>query len=242
LNLNFRSQRVWLTKVRFEFLPQEELRQRLGIPIRLWDILKHFEKKFVKTVCSGITKKYLQIEHSGLLHSSTVRDKNAMLRGGGGKPSEDANEDEQDEDELRAEVMTDALDTGESLGEKMLSKMNDELEYVGEEQEKHEIDTESEKSDSDEGIENDEEDDDEDEKNTKEVKVKKSSSDLLLLTNGKDKSDSSKKKEAKKLVMDHVNEVLALDKNLIVDYNFDSEHLQWCEITFKVINSFFFAR
>lgn len=45
LDLDYGGKRCWVTKVKFEILPQEELRHKLGVPIKLWDILECFELK-----------------------------------------------------------------------------------------------------------------------------------------------------------------------------------------------------
>ena len=58
----------------------------------------------------------------------------------------DDNDNSDNDDENRAEVVHDAVDTGESSGEKLANNINDELEYVGEDEEKQEVD-QSDKSD-----------------------------------------------------------------------------------------------
>lgn len=77
LDLDFEStkKRVWVTKVKFELLPQDELRYKLNSPIKLAELLYYLEIKFIKNLCIAITKKYNQISSSSLLHASTVRDK-----------------------------------------------------------------------------------------------------------------------------------------------------------------------
>ena len=223
LKLNYGTQRVWLTKVRFEFMPQEELKLKLDIPIRLWDILVYYEEKFVKNLCTAIGKKHHQIQSSSLLHASTIRD--ASLSKKSAANDSGAQEDNDIDEQDMGEVANDAADMGESSGEKLVNNMNDELEYVGEEQEKKEIDEKSENEDDDTTNEEDEEksEDDDVEKQSKSVKASA--------------TVDIKKKSTKQKEKDHVNKILNLD-GMIADYKYDSEHLQWCEITLKV-NLFF---
>lgn len=78
LDLNYHkgsNPRVWLTNVRVEFISQHELTYGLGSPLKLDELIGYFESKFVKNLCIGINKKYNQIDSSGLLFASSVRDK-----------------------------------------------------------------------------------------------------------------------------------------------------------------------
>ncbi len=225
LNLDFQSKRVWLTKVKFEFLPQEELRQKLGIPIKLWDIFSYLEFKFMKNLCISINKKYNQIQSSSLLHANTIRDKSMKNFKNINREGDENGEETDDEDEIGH----DANDTGDSTGEKLRMNVNDELEYVGEEQEKAELDNDD-KSDSDEPEEVEELDG----KNSEEESENETKTSLKKR---KSKDNEAQKVKSKKPESYHVNRILGIS-DLIVDYQFDTEHLQWCQITFKVIFQF----
>lgn len=66
------KKRMWLTKVKIDFLPQEEMRQRTNTNIKLHELLYYIESKFIKNLCISINKKYNQISSSSLLHASKV--------------------------------------------------------------------------------------------------------------------------------------------------------------------------
>ena len=70
------KKRMWLTKVKLDFLPQAEMRQRTNTNIKLHEVLYFIENKFIKNLCISINKKYNQISSSSLLHASKVRDTN----------------------------------------------------------------------------------------------------------------------------------------------------------------------
>ena len=66
------KKRLWQTRVKIDFLPQEEMRQRTNTPIKLHELLFYVETKFIKNLCISINKKYNQISSSSLLHASKV--------------------------------------------------------------------------------------------------------------------------------------------------------------------------
>lgn len=127
------------------------------------------------------------------------------------------NEGDEDEDESREEAMN---NTGESSGEKMLTKMDDELEYEGEEQEKNEINDNESESDNEMEQDNDENNNNTDDEGDANKSKKEESKSL--------KSNKSRKKASY-----HVNRILSIS-DLIVDYNYDKEHLRWSEMTFQL--------
>ena len=212
LDYEFSKKRIWLTKARFEFLGQEELNQKLGSPIKLYELLFYIELKFIKNLCISINKKYNQISSSSLLHASTVRDK-SMKNFKNINTGEGENGDEDEVD--------DEIDAGESMGEKLMNNIDDELEYVGEEQEKKELD------------ENDSSNDDEDEEvneENEETGVKGENQNEL---NEQMEFNKSIKKKSKKMDQHRVNRILNISE-MIADYKYDAENLRWFEVTFKL--------
>ena len=133
-----------------------------------------------------------------------------------------ANENEQgDDNEENADVLNDVMDSGESSGEKLLSKIDDEIEYEGEEQEKREINEQEESS------ENDDEPNNDDEASNDEEESKETTSPIL-----KEQIKSAKKSKSK-MDTERVNRIIFIS-DMIADYKYDVENLQWFEITFKV--------
>lgn len=162
LDFEMSKKKIWLSKVKFEFLPQEEIKLKLNTPIKLYELMAYLEFKFIKNLCISINKKYNQISSSSLLHASSVRDKSMRnMRNINQEADGEVDEDEVEDREIRNDVM----DSGESMGEKLLNNMNDELEYVGEEQERNEMISEEKDSDEEDEKENgeDEEEKSEDE-------------------------------------------------------------------------------
>ena len=209
LDLDMTMKKVWLTKVKFEFLPQEELRYKIQSPIKLYELMTYVELKFIKNLCISINKKYNQISSSSLLHSSKVRDKSMKNF----KNIHDR-DNEKELDEESEEINHDVMDSGDSLGEKLMNKINDELEYEGEDQEKEELDEE--KNSEDEAEINEENQDMEEEENVVAEQTK-----------------SKNFKKSRKIDSYRINRILQLS-DLIYDYKYDHENMQWCEITFKL--------
>ncbi len=135
-NIGMRE-RVWLTHIKFKFLSEDELKLKLhnNKTLRLYEILNYIETKFFKNLCISINKKYNQMSSSSLLHATTIRDKsmkNLKNINTNGEDNDEANEiDKDDADNVR--------ESGESSGEKLLERVNDELEYIGEDEEKNEL-------------------------------------------------------------------------------------------------------
>ena len=226
LNLSYEDvkKRVWLTKVKFKLLPQQEMRQRTNTAIKLYEILYYIEAKFIYKLCQSISRKYNEISSSSLLHASSVREKSvrslrSIREGGNGD-----DDDEMDRDD--AEAANDVIDSGEAYGEKMLDKINDELEYVGEEEEEKELMKEEPKSSDDE----DEEakdiytSDDEEEDNKAKLAVIQKKNEIKKI-----------KKKTATIDNERVSRVLNIS-DMIESYSYDAENLQWVEVTFKVSN------
>jgi len=231
LDLDYDSskKRVWVTRAKFDFLKQEELRQKMNSPIKLAELIYYIETRFVKNLCISINKKYNQISSSSLLHASTVRDKSLKnfknIRGGDGSNN---NEDENEEND---DVLNDVMDSGESSGEKLLNKIDDEIEYEGEEQEKHEIDGDDRNSDDgDEDDNNASALDEIDEEDNDDVTAAKRKSDQSQIN---EQIKSIKKTKSKKLDVDRVNRVVYISE-MIADYKYDAENLEWFELVLKV--------
>lgn len=128
--------RVWLTKVKFNFLPQDEINQRTNTNIKLYEILYYIENRFVKNLCISINKKYNQISSSSLLHASKVRDTNTKnfsnIRG-----NNDDDDDNEDNEAIDKNDANDIMDSGEAS--ELLNQIDDELEYVGEDEEQEQL-------------------------------------------------------------------------------------------------------
>ena len=207
-------ERIWLTKVKFKLIPEAELNQKLNTHVKLYEILNYMETKYFKQLCISINKKYNQISASDLLHASTVRDQSMRnfrnINTGLGNDEDGADDD--DLNEMR--------DSGESSGEKLLNKVNDELEYVGEEEEKNEI-----------GEENEDDLEDDDLVNET-LKTENESGDEL---DSQENLIEVKKltKKTKKVDPNRINHVLNIS-SMIDSYNYDSENKEWCEITLKL--------
>jgi DNA-directed RNA polymerase I subunit RPA1 len=133
-NMNMRE-RVWHTRIKFKFLSESELKLKLhnNKTLKLYEILNFIETKFFKNLCISINKKYNQISSSSLLHATTIRDK-SMKNMKNINTNGDDNDDNIDKDD-----MDNAREGGESSGEKLLQRVDDELEYIGEDEEKNEI-------------------------------------------------------------------------------------------------------
>lgn len=209
LDLDMTKKKVWLTKVKFEFLPQEELKYKIHTPIKLYELMTYIELKFIKNLCISINKKYNQISSSSLLHSSKVRDKSIKNF----KNIHDQNDDKED-DEESDEINHDVVDSGDSIGEKLMNKINDELEYEGEDQEKEELDDEKNSEDENENEEEKKEIEDQENIEVEQVAIKKS-------------------KKSRKIDNFRVKKILEIS-DLIYDYKYDHENMQWCEVTFKL--------
>ncbi len=225
LDLNFDSskKRVWLTKIKFDFLKQDELRQKMNSPIKLAELMFYIETRFIKNLCISINKKYNQISSSSLLHASTVRDKSLKNFKNIRESNKENNDDDNEEND---EVLNDVMDSGESSGEKLLNKIDDEIEYEGEEQEKNEIDGDQKNSDDEDG-ENDLSVNDEiDEEDNEEFSKRKSELNL------NEQIKTIKKNKTKKLDTERINRILYIS-DMIVDYKYDPEQLQWFEIVLK---------
>jgi len=226
--LNFESKeevkRIWSTRVKFEFLPTEEMRQRTNTSIKPFELFYYVESKFIKNLCVSINKKYNQISSSSLLHASTVRDKS--MKNFKNINTENGDDDENGDGEVDKDVAADVMESGEAYGEKLLSKADDELEYVGEDEEEKQLN----QNENEESIDEDEEnmgdikEEDENEDNeTAAVNIKKEQhNDIQVL-----------KKKTKKVNLNRVNKILSIS-DMIESYSYDAENMKWFEITFKV--------
>jgi DNA-directed RNA polymerase I subunit RPA1 len=216
LDLNNVKERIWLTKVKFKFIPEAELSQKLSTNLKLYEVLNFMETKFFKQLCISINKKYNQMSASDLLHATSVRDKSM-------KNFRNINTDENDE-AVDQDDMNEMRESGESSGEKLLNKVNDELEYVGEDEERDEIG----ESNEDEGDDNasvgeakndDEEEGDDD--NDGEV------------VDESDVEVKKMKKKSKKVDPNRISQVLNIS-NMIDSYSYDPENKEWCEVSLKL--------
>ena len=133
---------------------------------------------------------------------------------------EDVNEND-DEDNVDKDMAAEVLDSGEAYGEKILNKVDDELEYVGEDEEERQLNqNENEISDDDnEEIEN--------ENNEDENDVKPNLDDIQIL-----------KKKTKKIDASRIDRILNTS-DMIQSYSYDGENMQWFEITFKVNKKYY---
>ena len=95
--------RAWVTRVRFDLLPQRDLNARLSTPVRLDELLHYVETRFVKNLCIAINKKYNQISSTSLLHASSVRDKSMKnmrnINGGEGAKGDGGDDDDDDDND-----------------------------------------------------------------------------------------------------------------------------------------------
>jgi DNA-directed RNA polymerase I subunit RPA1 len=219
--LNFENKtensRIWLTKVRVEFLPQIEMRNRTNTSLKSFELFSYVENKFIKNLCISINKKYNQMSSSSLLHASTVRDKSLKNF----KNINTETNENDDEDNVDKDMAAEVLDSGEAYGEKILNKVDDELEYVGEDEEERQLNqNENEISDDDnEEIEN--------ENNEDENDVKPNLDDIQIL-----------KKKTKKIDASRIDRILNTS-DMIQSYSYDGENMQWFEITFKVNKKYY---
>ena len=217
---NTKGSRVWESRVRIKFLSTKQIKAKTSSSIRLAEIIYYCELNFVKMLCVAINKKYNQISSSGLLHASTVRDKSM-------KNFKNINTEE---DEEADNVLDEAKHTGESMGEELRDKIDDELEYVGEEQEESEIKREANESNDD-----DDDDDEDDEIETEEKKDGEEEEDNEgeMIKKEPLSFDSSFKKKSKKVDPSRLNDVLKVS-TMIADYKYDAENHKWIEITFAL--------
>jgi hypothetical protein len=208
-------ERIWLTKIKFKFIPETELNQKLNTSLKLYELLNHMETKFFKQLCISINKKYNQISATDLLHATVVREK-AMRNFRNINPAGDDDEgfDQDDLAEMR--------ESGESSGEKLLNNINDELEYVGEEEEKDEI------GDEDEDLG----DDNDDDLLNETVKTENETGDEEMDVENQ-VEDKKIKKKTKKIDQNRINHVLNVS-TMIDSYMYDSENKEWCELTLKL--------
>jgi DNA-directed RNA polymerase I subunit RPA1 len=237
---------VWLTEIKFKLLPLDEIRAKThNVTLKLNEIIYYVEQRFIKHLCIAINKKYNQISSSSLLHASSIRDKSMrnfrninMGRGdelndegdGGGGGDEEARADDEEEI-IDREVMNEAIDSGETDARRQLENVDDELEYVGEEEEMVELKQERESND-----EGDEE--------SADLSENEMANEQTLL-NGLDDQEKSlsekrsqlksinKSRNLKKLDTVRVNNVLSISP-MIAGYSYDVENLQWFTVTFKV--------
>ena len=232
--------RAWVTRVRFDLLPQRDLNARLSTPVRLDELLHYVETRFVKNLCIAINKKYNQISSTSLLHASSVRDKSMKnmrnINGGEGAKG-DGGDDDDDDDDANGASREDVMESGESSGEKALAKRDDELEYVGEDEERNAIDSDDDddNDDDDEKNNNNNDDDDDDEGVEKDHNeedggvVEADKTDVLNGSmNGRVKHRASKSMDTQR-----VNRILSIS-DMIADYKYDHVGAQWFEITFAV--------
>lgn len=128
--------------------------------------------------------------------------------------------------------MEEAVEGGESIGEKLMSRINDELEYEGEDQEREELDEASDDEQENETVANEEtrdkeNDNDDDNENENDIL------NMQNLTVSGQSEKSSLKKKSRKSDRIRINRVLNIS-DLIADYSFDTENLRWAEVTLKV--------
>jgi hypothetical protein len=191
--------------------------------------------RFVKQLCIAINKKYNQISSSSLLHVSTVRDKSMknfrninnlddeenVDAGGGVVPDAD------DELEINAR---DVHEAGESSGEKMLNKIDDEVEYLGEDEERGELKMSSDEDDDEESVSSEQAVHDESEKGD----GGGGEGNMVVNENGASLRTLSKSSiSIGKINRARINRVLNIS-DLIANYSYDTQGAQWAEVTFKV--------
>lgn len=229
LHMNYEEarNRVWLTKMRIKLLPAKQIKEKTSSSLKLHEIIYFIESKFIKNLCIAINKKYNQISSSGLLHASTVRDKNMKnfrninLNRMGNEQGEEVDEEDND-------VTDEAIQGGDSMGEELMNKIDDELEYVGEEQEEDEIKgangADDDSYDSDDsasaprGLAKDEP------KEAAPDRAEELEEQLKL---------SKMKKKCKKPDEKRINGVLKTS-SMLADYSYDAENLRWVEVTFQL--------
>ncbi len=215
------KKRLWMTKVRLDLLPQDEMRQRTNTNVKLWEVLYYVENKFVKNLCISINKKYNQIHSSSLLHASKVRDTNTKNFSNINDGGDDA--DESDNDGIDRDDAYDVIESGEASD--LLNKIDDERGYEGEEEEKRQLDERSSEDGS--GDETDENLDDGEEELEQDVKLAKIRAEEERLR------EETAKKRGKTVDESRVNRVLKVS-DMIDDYTYDANNMQWLEITFKM--------
>ena len=232
--LNFKSdtgdevKRIWSTRVKFEFLPTNEMRQRTNTSIKPFELFNYVESKFIKNLCISINKKYNQISSSSLLHASTVRDKSMKNFKNINTENEPDDDDNDADANVDRDLAADVLESGEAYGEKLLNKADDELEYVGEDEEEKQLNPNGDgDDDSVSDVENNDTSNQADEENEDDGMAsmnekKEQQNDIQLL-----------KKKTKKMNTIRVNKILSIS-DMIESYSYDAENMKWFEITFKV--------
>ena len=239
--LNFESKqevkRIWSTRVKFEFLPTEEMRQRTNTSIKPFELFYYVESKFIKNLCVSINKKYNQISSSSLLHASTVRDKSMKNFKNINTENNNDDDDENGDAGVDKDVAADVMESGEAYGEKLLNKADDELEYVGEDEEEKQLNQN----------ENDESLDDDEDENSGELNEEDENEDEkenVAAVNGKKEQQNDiqvLKKKTKKVNSNRVNKILSIS-DMIESYSYDAENMKWFEITFQVEYSNYFIK
>ena len=226
------KKRLWLTKVKCEFLPHEEMKQRTNTTIRMHELLYYVENKFIKNLCISINKKYNQISSSSLLHASKVRDKS--MRNFKNINSERGGEDDNDDEAaIDRDDANDVLDSGEAS--ELLNKIDDELEYVGEDEEQQQLHQEEHSSEDESDADASEKDDEDEVDSCYESEHTKPGKPI---SQQKSPIKSGLKKTHE--VDEHrVNRILNISE-MIEDYTYDAKHMQFFEITFKVKLEFFY--
>ncbi len=225
--LDLNRRKAWLTKVRFELVDQDEIQAKSQTSIKLYEILNYIETKFVKNLCIAINKKYNQISSSSLLHTTTVREKsmkNFSNINHFRKENEHGDDDDEEDDEAN-ELNEIVNETGDTMAEKLLNKKNDEFEYDGEDQEREEV----------EKNESDEEDDEVNGELKKSAGDENGNEEEIANGINDDHVENIRgiKKKRKELDMIRVNRILNIS-NMIEDYKYDTEHMQWFEVVFRL--------
>jgi DNA-directed RNA polymerase I subunit RPA1 len=208
----------WRSTIRFKFLPEDEIKSKVNETLRLYEILAYVEAKFFKNLCISINKKYNQISSSSLLHASSVRDK-SMRNYRNIRVDEDGGNDGIDQDDA-----DDAMESGGSDGAKLLDKINDELEYVGEEEEKDEV---GEQDESESDVEIDAEKPNDEVNNTGDETTDDEPSEK------KEVEIKTLKRKTKKIDPTRINNVINIS-SMIESYKYDPENKEWCEIELKL--------
>ena len=143
-----------------------------------------------------------------------------MVRDKAMRNFQNINPDGEDNDGIDQDDLNELRESGEAGGEKLLNKVNDELEYVGEEEEKNEIG------------EVDEDDNNEEEEDGLLNETVKTETE-----NGSDNENEVKievkKLKKKKIDQTRINHVLNVS-TMVDSYMYDSERKEWCELTLKL--------
>lgn len=128
------------------------------------------------------------------------------------------NEKEDEDDEVVAD-----MDKGESMGAKAHSRVDDELEYEGEDEERAELNA---SEDEENELANDV-----DEQVTTDVADQEIADNLKTINLAE--SRPTEKQRSKKMSKERVRQVLNISE-LIASYSYDAENSKWFSITFKV--------